>query len=122
MLGSQDSSATMRRRNVTGYENADFATGYGNNGYDIHHNSAQTSHSEKRKDPIKRKIIRRLDMFPKVDQDLTVKTERGGLVSLISYAIMFCLVLSEVLHHMSMSRDTKETLVVDTRLVFYWRI
>jgi len=39
--------------------------------------------------------VRSLDMFPKVDSDLVVKTDRGGLAALVGYVIMAALVLAE---------------------------
>jgi len=100
------SQPTMRRRNVQGFGNGSDYSAKTSNGYDY----------DKTKKSIGRKVVRNLDLFPKVEQDLTVKTEQGGMVSLIGYGIIFCLVLAELLNHMALSRETSESLVVDTSL------
>lgn len=106
MPSPAQSQPTMRRRNVQGFGNGDPYSSKRNNGYD----------SDKSKKSMGRKVVRKLDLFPKVEQDLTVKTDQGGMISLIGYAIIFCLVMAELLNHMALSRDTSESLVVDTSL------
>lgn len=68
------------------------------------------------KSNIRRKVVRNLDFFPKVDQDLMVKTERGGLATLVGYIFVFIFVMNELSIHFTMNRDTTENLVVDTSL------
>ena len=101
--------STMRRRNVADYD------GMNSGGYSNSHGKNGYGSPDKKSSTIKRKVVRKLDLFPKVEQDLTVKTEQGGIISLIGYVIIFCLVLAEVVNHMNMSKDTSETLIVDTR-------
>ena len=42
------------------------------------------------------RAVRRLDMFPKVQEDYQVRTDRGGLVTLVGYGVALLLVLAEV--------------------------
>ena len=43
-----------------------------------------------------RRVVRKLDMFPKVQEDYQVRTDRGGLVALVGYGLALILVLAEV--------------------------
>ena len=58
-----------------------------------------------------------MDMFPKIESDLTVRTERGGLVTIIGYCLVGVLVLAEWWNWSSGNNMTVEHVVVDTRYV-----
>ncbi len=60
--------------------------------------------------------VKRLDFFEKVESDMTVKTDRGGRVTLIGYVIMVVLVLAEFLSWRSSNASLTEHVVVDTSL------
>jgi len=62
----------------------------------------------------RKKIYKSLDFFPKVERDYTVKTEHGGLVSVVGYVVISILVLSEVISWISHNRSTVDNVVVDT--------
>ena len=62
-----------------------------------------------------RRVVRKLDMFPKVQEDYQVRTERGGLVTLVGYGIALILVLAEVANWSSERGRVFEHTFVDTR-------
>jgi hypothetical protein len=63
------------------------------------------------------RLAKRLDIFPKTERDYTVRTERGGLLTAIGYAIMAMLMLAEWTTWRKLNRDSLEHIVVDTRYV-----
>jgi len=91
-------SANLRRRNVPQNNN----------------NSSNFSGTDKKKNVST--VVQNFDMFTKVEQDLTVQTEHGGLISLIGYAVIFFLVVCEIIGWTQQNRETIEHLVVDTSL------
>lgn len=110
--GGGGASSRLRRRTVA---DSDYSrNGHDSNGaYGNGNADADDKYGSK---SVRRRMVRRLDMFPKVETDLEVKTERGGLVTLVGYGIVFFLVLNELLAHRAMNQDTIETVVVDTSL------
>ena len=62
-----------------------------------------------------RRVVRKLDMFPKVQEDYQVKTDRGGLVTLVGYGLALILVLAEVANWSSERGRVVEHTFVDTR-------
>jgi len=63
---------------------------------------------------LKRKIVRNLDFFPKIEKDMTVSTERGGMITLISYAVIVLLALAELGTWVTQNTSTSEHVVVET--------
>jgi hypothetical protein len=62
-------------------------------------------------------MIKSLDfMFPKVEQEFTIQTERGGMVSLLTMILVGFLCLVEILAWMTANRSTTEHALVDTSL------
>jgi len=106
-------SSMRRRANIDNKNEQKYRDNY-NNGSS---SSSTDYYSSKTKVPMSRKVlVRNLDLFPKVEQDLTIKTEQGGMISLLSVVVIFFLVLNDVMNHLSMNSDTSESLVVDTSL------
>ncbi len=102
---------TLHRRRPRGDDG--YGHGYGRDG---------SSHSEPGNDDkyAKRsasRLAKRLDIFPKTERDYTVRTERGGLLTAIGYAIMAMLMLAEYTTWRALNRDSLEHIVVDTRYV-----
>ena len=62
-----------------------------------------------------RRVVRKLDMFPKVQEDYQVRTDRGGLVTLLGYGLALILVLAEVAHWSAERGRVVEHTFVDTR-------
>uniref|UniRef100_A0A6U6HM67 Endoplasmic reticulum vesicle transporter C-terminal domain-containing protein n=1 Tax=Odontella aurita TaxID=265563 RepID=A0A6U6HM67_9STRA len=62
------------------------------------------------------KVMRSLDMFPKVESDLTVKTDRGGMMALAGYGVIAVLLLAEVVSYRSENSSFKEHVRVDKSL------
>ena len=61
------------------------------------------------------KIVRKLDIFPKTEREMTVRTEQGGQLTAVGYVIMTILLLAEWLTWRSMNGTSLEHTVVDTR-------
>ena len=61
------------------------------------------------------KIVRKLDIFPKTEREMTVRTEQGGQLTAVGYVIMAILLLAEWLTWRSMNGTSLEHTVVDTR-------
>ena len=61
------------------------------------------------------KIVRKLDIFPKTDREMTVRTEQGGQLTAVGYVIMVILLLAEWLTWRGMNGTSLEHTVVDTR-------
>jgi hypothetical protein len=55
-------------------------------------------------------------MFPKVESEFTVQTQRGGIASLIAYGLVALLALTEIITWRAQNRATKEHIYVDTSL------
>lgn len=62
-----------------------------------------------------KRAVRRLDMFPKVQEDYQVRTARGGLVTLVGYGIAIVLVLAEIVNWSAERGRVVEHTFVDTR-------
>jgi len=62
-----------------------------------------------------RKLARRLDLFPKVQEDYQVRTDRGGQVTLFSWVVIGLLVLAEIASHRAEQGRLVEHTYVDTR-------
>lgn len=55
-------------------------------------------------------------MYPKVESEFTVKTERGGQTTLFMLVLICVLALAEIGSHISQNRQVKEHISVDTTL------
>jgi len=67
--------------------------------------------------PKERNIVKRLDfMFPKVEQEFRVQTERGGLTTMIAIAIIAVLTLGEIASWLYENNATSEHIAVNTDL------
>jgi hypothetical protein len=60
-------------------------------------------------------VVKKLDIFPKTERDYTVRTERGGQLTAVGYAIMAILILAEFMTWRGLNRESLEHIVVDTR-------
>ena len=65
------------------------------------------------------RAVRKLDFFNKIEVDHIVRTERGGQLTAVGYAIMLILILAEYLTWSGMNGESIEHVVVDTRYVFH---
>ena len=61
------------------------------------------------------RAVRRLDMFPKVQEDYQIRTDRGGMVTLVGYGVALLLVLAEVANWSAERGRVVEHTFVDTR-------
>ena len=85
----------------------------GTNGYN-NDLSNRTSYKDDNK-YAKVKIVRKLDIFPKTEREMTVRTEQGGQLTAMGYVIMAILLLAEWLTWRNMNGTSLEHTVVDTR-------
>ena len=89
----------LRRRNV---ENA------------AHSSSSNEDFSDKYR---KRNMVKNLDfMFPKVDTEYTVQTDRGGVAFVVACVVICILCLAETISWRAQNATTVEHVVVDTSL------
>lgn len=64
-----------------------------------------------------RAVVERLDiLFPKVDREFIVRTKSGGIMSLVAYALIFILCLTEIVTWFSQNRAELSQTIVDTSL------
>jgi hypothetical protein len=96
---NNNGAATLRRRNV---ENTA---------------ASSPSYSSSAPKPSPRTVVKNLDfMFPKVDTEYTVTTDRGGVASLVAYCLILLLVLAETVSWMGQNKANNEHILVDTSL------
>jgi len=95
------SSSTLRHRTA-----ATTSTSYSSN-----QNIYNDDNGKKLKNTVKK-----LDFFPKVDRDMTVRTEHGGMITIVGYVIIGVLVISELFSWLDLSSSTVENVIVDTSL------
>lgn len=82
----------------------------------MRHRSVQQSPAEEDSSAGVRRLVRSLktlDVYPKTEDDIAIKSASGGAISLISFAIILLLVLSETWSFLSVS--TVHSIRVDTR-------
>jgi endoplasmic reticulum-Golgi intermediate compartment protein 3 len=106
-MNSQSASGALRRRNIPGSSiDENNRNGHPASSFSATGNTSSRAH-----------IVRNLDfMFPKVETEFTVKTERGGAVSLFAYVLVAILSLTECLSWYSANRQTTDKVFVDTSL------
>lgn len=103
-----DGVAMLRRRNI---EKND----------DSSNNDCSNSSSSRRgsfENAFKKKaVVKNLDfMFPKVDTEFTVQTERGGMAFCIAVFLIVVLCMAETVAWISSNQSTRQHVVVDTSL------
>ena len=99
--------AEMDPLNGAGYKQSDDGFGYG------------SPSSSQRGISSRKEVVQKLDfMFTKVDREYTVRTERGGMASLIAYGLIVVLVVAESLNwfHGNYRQSSVEHITVDTSL------
>lgn len=62
-----------------------------------------------------KRALKKLDLFPKMERDYQVRTDRGGNLTLMGYGLLFILVVAEFLEWRGMNKGSLEHIVVDTR-------
>lgn len=61
-------------------------------------------------------VVKKLDLFPKVDTEYTVKTDGGGIASIVAYVLIFVLIGAECMAWVSQNNKTSEHLSVEKSL------
>lgn len=91
----------------------------------VNHNAYDGSYSTPTKSSISstpeikvssHKKLKRFDLFEKVESDLTVKTNSGGIVAMVAWVLIGVLSLNEIYAHYQIKGSTNEHVVVDTSL------
>jgi endoplasmic reticulum-Golgi intermediate compartment protein 3 len=123
-VGSSSTSAatTLRRRQyepVVGYNNYSPYNGgansyYGGDGGTFGGSSYENNGGSNVKASSPRKaVVKKLDfMFPKVESEYTVRTDSGGITSLIAYGLIIILSLAEIITWISTNGTTVEHVVI----------
>lgn len=116
---SPNQQATLRRRAADG----SYATNNFNDSFNSPFNGTlptPAQYPQQRSSPKRSKnVVKKLDfMFPKVDMEYTVQTERGGITSLFTYGLIAILVLAECISYISQNyhHSSVEHIKVDTSL------
>jgi endoplasmic reticulum-Golgi intermediate compartment protein 3 len=79
--------------------------------------AASTARTSSANSSPRKAVVKKLDfMFPKVDSEYTVKTDSGGIASVIGYILLAILSLAEIAHWSSQNGRTIERAVVDTSM------
>jgi hypothetical protein len=79
------------------------------------HNSASYDYRKSKKAPMR--VVEKLDfMFPKVDQEFTVKTKGGGVASLVASGLIAVLILAELVTWIGQNRIELSKTYVDNSL------
>ena len=102
-----------RRRphsNGNGYTSPS-SSSYNNN----NRGGGSTMYEEDKYNKVIKTPLRKLDIFPKTDREMTVRTERGGQLTAVGYCIMIILILAEYVTWRNMNGTSLEHIVVDTR-------
>ena len=99
---------SRRPHNGNGYTNSPNNTSYSSNNNNNNADDDKYSKSKTR-------IVRKLDIFPKTDREMTVRTERGGQLTAVGYILMAILILAEYITWRGMNGESLEHIVVDTR-------
>jgi hypothetical protein len=106
--GGYSPDATLRRRNM------EYTTETSPRNGSLRDYSSSSSSSSPKKHS---NVVKKLDfMFPKVDTEFTVRTERGGMASLMAYALVAIFVLAETITWMGQRNSTNTHIVVDTSI------
>lgn len=102
-VASPSNSSTLRRRSVES-----------NNTHVLRSQSSSGSFSSPPTST--HGVVKRLDLFPKVDHEYTVQTDGGGTLSLIAMIVVAILLMAETYTWISQNRATVEHISVDTSL------
>mmetsp|Transcript_6037 Transcript_6037/g.7686 ORF Transcript_6037/g.7686 Transcript_6037/m.7686 type:complete len:611 (+) Transcript_6037:44-1876(+) len=78
--------------------------------------SGLNSNSSGKGRKLKRTVVRNLDMFPKIERDLTVKSSSGSKLTFLAYSITVIIVLAEIYAFRKTNNTWKEHVVVDKSL------
>jgi hypothetical protein len=81
--------------------------------YSNHTNHQHNSYDSKK---LKKRVVRNLDIFPKIEQDLIVKSSTGNKLTTIAYIVTVIIVLAEIYSFRSMNNQMKEHVAVDKSL------
>ena len=60
--------------------------------------------------------LKKLDIFPKVEKDLTVKTDNGGFMTIVAYFLTIIIVLAEIYNYRSLNNTVTQHMSVDKSL------
>lgn len=97
---------SLRRRHV------EPGNGYRGTNHDDDNERSKNDHRRE-----SRAVVKSLDfMFPKVDQEFTIQTDRGGVASLVAFGLIALLCLAETISWFGANRATTEHVAVDTSL------
>ena len=94
----------LRRRPPTGNTNTSYNTSHNHSDDDAIYTPSKA-----------RVLAKRLDLFPKMERDYEVRTERGGKVTILGYMLIFVLVMAEFWEWRRLNGESLEGIVVDTR-------
>lgn len=65
---------------------------------------------------LKKRVVRNLDLFPKIEKDLTVKSHSGSKMTTIAYVLTVIIIFAEIYAHNTANSQYKEHVAVDKSL------
>jgi hypothetical protein len=81
--------------------------------------SSSSSYDSKK---LKKKVVRKLDMFPKIEQDLVAKSSSGNKLTTIAYILTILIILAEIYAHSSANNQYNEHVTVDKSIMKKMRV
>jgi endoplasmic reticulum-Golgi intermediate compartment protein 3 len=116
---TQQQQAILRRRAADGSHSDQFDNSFSSPFNGVLPTPSHYPHQPRSSPKRSKNIVKKLDfMFPKVDVEYTVQTERGGMTSVITYALIAILVFAECVSWISQNyhHSSVEHITVDTSL------
>lgn len=103
-MNNTSSGTGLRRRHLNNAAPESFSNGMNQN----------NDYNSKK---FKKRVVRNLDLFPKIEQDLVAKpSSTGKTLTAIAYTLTIIIVLAEIYAHKSMNNQLKEHVMVDKSL------
>ena len=106
---SSQSTTGLRRRHQNQSESYTNSGFHNNNQY----NSSSSSYNSKK---FKKRVVQNLDLFPKIEQDLIVKSSSVTKLTTVAYILTTIIVLAELYSYKSLNNQWKEHVTVDKSL------
>ncbi len=101
---------------TTGLRRRNKGESYGNSLNNNSNNNSNNSSSYDSK-KFKKRVVRNLDLFPKIEQDLVVKSSpSNNKLTLIAYVVTVIIILAEIYSHNTTNNQLKEHVTVDKSL------
>lgn len=110
---SNNTSSGLRRRN----KGESYGNSLGNGNQYNNTNNSQSPYNSKK---FKKRVVRNLDLFPKIEQDLLNQSKTQSVITskltIIAYILTLIIILAEIYSYNTTNRQLKEHVTVDKSL------